>query len=286
LTRPSFRRPLISDFADVPSAAAQRRGVDFCRRELPIVIDGGQAEGVLTAEQLNEFESDLRADLERLERWAIECDWSPGPITQLGVFVSDRWRISKSLVPMWSGYPGYMRFPTSRVRTRTAAILHELVHVFFPNGNRFLAEGLAVYLQALLGGNPAFPNFGKPLHDTARDRCVEKLSPLSGPNTTLLQIIRLDELDAIATPNPLTLTIEHEFFGEGPRGQTLLYAIAGSFTQYLIEMHGIDKFHALYSQTPLMMRAQNPGSAERWLGVYNASILHFQNDWQSFLNAS
>ena len=25
--------------------------------------------------------------------------------------------------------------------------MHELVHVFYPSGNRFLAEGLAVHLQ-------------------------------------------------------------------------------------------------------------------------------------------
>ncbi len=273
------------DFADVPSAAAQRLEVDFCRQELPIAIDGGQAEGALTAEQRNEFQSDLCSDLKRLERWAIEFGWSPGPIAQLGVFVSDRCRISKSLVPAWSGYPGYMRFPASRVQTRTAAILHELVHVFFPNGNRFLAEGLAVYLQALLGGNPAFPNFGKPLHDTARDQCVDKLPALSGPNATSLRTIHLDRLDAIATPNPLTLTIEQEFFGEGPRGQALLYAIAGSFTQFVIEMHGIDKFYALYRKTPLVMRAQDPGPASRWLDVYRVPLLHFQNDWHSFLNS-
>ncbi len=41
-----------------------------------------------------------------------------------------------------------MEFPAWRVNAGKAAILHELAHVFFPNGNRFLAEGLAVYLQA------------------------------------------------------------------------------------------------------------------------------------------
>jgi hypothetical protein len=60
-----------------------------------------------------------------------------------------------------------MEFPAWKIVAGEAAILHELVHVFFPNGNRMLAEGLAIHLQASIGGNPAFPNFGRPLHEVA-----------------------------------------------------------------------------------------------------------------------
>jgi hypothetical protein len=31
--------------------------------------------------------------------------------------------------------------------------LHEIVHIYAPHTNRFLAEGLAVYLHATLAGN-------------------------------------------------------------------------------------------------------------------------------------
>ncbi len=50
--------------------------------------------------------------------------------------------------------------PLRRARDSTGALLHEIVHIYAPNNNRFLAEGLAVYLHAKLAGNPAFPNFG------------------------------------------------------------------------------------------------------------------------------
>jgi hypothetical protein len=33
-----------------------------------------------------------------------------------------------------------MEFPAWRVMAGEAAIMHELVHVYFPNGNRLLAE--------------------------------------------------------------------------------------------------------------------------------------------------
>ena len=56
-----------------------------------------------------------------------------------------------------------MEFPAWRVLARKAAILHELVHVFFPSGNRFLAEGLAVHLQAEIGGNPVTRSSGRRL---------------------------------------------------------------------------------------------------------------------------
>ena len=57
----------------------------------------------------------------------------------------------------WNSRSGEL-FPATRL------IAHELAHVLFPNGNRFLAEGLAVYLQAAIGGKPEFPNFGRSLH--------------------------------------------------------------------------------------------------------------------------
>ncbi len=50
-------------------------------------------------------------------------------------------------------------FPANRVAAGEAAVAHELVHVFFPNANRMLAEGLAVHLHQCVAPNPAFPNF-------------------------------------------------------------------------------------------------------------------------------
>jgi len=103
-----------------------------------------------------------------------------------------------------------MEFPSWRVASRKAAIAHELVHVFFPSGNRFLAEGLAVYLQAEIGGNPAFPNFGRPLHELARKLLREMIPSFSPGHPDSLAQLHLADLDAIATPSPLELKVSQE----------------------------------------------------------------------------
>ena len=132
----------------------------------------------ITASIQGDFICDFCRDLNWLEQWAGDFGWPWLPPERFNVVVSDRFNISKSLVPAWSGRVGEMEFPTWRVASRKAAIAHELVHVLFPNGNRLLAEGLAVYLQARIGGNHAFPNFGRPLSDVARDRLGDTVSVL------------------------------------------------------------------------------------------------------------
>ena len=231
----------------------------------------------------DEFQSDFCREIARLEKWAADVGWGRSSIPQLHVAVSDRYKISKSLVPAWSGRAGYMEFPAWRVLARKAAIMHELVHVFFPNGNRFLAEGLAVYLQAAIGGNPAFPNFGKPLHENTRERFEEMAPALSSGDKQSLELIHLVELDPIATPSPLTLQVGHEVYGEEPRGQAFIYPIAGSFVQFLIETRGMDMFRALYIQTPLVPQAQNAGSPERWMDVYDVPFPDLENEWKAII---
>jgi hypothetical protein len=45
------------------------------------------------------------------------------------------------------GHRGFLEMPLRGVRENTGALLHEIVHIYAPNNNRFLAEGLAVYLH-------------------------------------------------------------------------------------------------------------------------------------------
>ena len=153
-----------------------------------------------TSAQQAQFGEDFRRELSQLERWAAANDWRPSRIRELHVVVSDRYRISRSLVPAWYGHAGHMEFPAWRVLAGNAAIAHELVHVFFPNGNRFLAEGLAVHLQAAIGGNRAFPNFGRPLHVMARELLRERLPGFAHRH---LEALRLADLDRIMAPSPL-----------------------------------------------------------------------------------
>lgn len=239
--------------------------------------------GTLTEAKRLEFKDDVSHEIMRLQDWAARQNWVESPVSELKIIVSDRCDISKSLVPAWSGRVGYMEFPTSRVVSRKAAILHELVHAFFPSGNRFLAEGLAVHLQASIGNNPAFPNFGRPLHRTVLERVLEMTRPASSGGPPGLGQIRLVELDSIATPSPLTLRVGDEVYGEDRRGQAFVYPIAGSFVQFLIETHGMEKFRALYAKTPLVPLARNGGSPERWLDVYRITLADLENEWKSMI---
>jgi hypothetical protein len=237
----------------------------------------------LSAAHQNDFEADFERELAGLERWMAGRNWRPIVAPALNVVVSDRFRISKSLVPAWSGHPGLMQFPTWRVAARKAAIAHELVHVFLPNGNRLLAEGLAVYLQALIGGNPAFPNFGRPLHDLVRELVPKMVSTFRQGDPASLEAIRLTDLDAVATPSPLTLKVGDDVYGEEPRGQAHIYPLAGSFVQHLIETHGLETFRRLYARTPLVPLHQDAGTPRRWTEIYGSPLSSLQSDWRSMI---
>jgi hypothetical protein len=243
----------------------------------------GRADLWPTPARQDEFKVDLSQELARLDGWALERQWLPLPVPKLHVFVSDRYKISRSLVPAWSGHPGHMEFPAWRVSARKAAIAHELVHVFFPNGNRFLAEGLAVYLQAEIGGNPAFPNFGRPLHELMRELLREMVPEFSRGDPESLRRVDLGELDRIATPGPLVLRVGSELYGEEPRGQACIYPIAGSFVQFLIETRGLEKFREIYLQTPLVPMVQDAGLPDRWKNVYDMSLASLECEWKTFI---
>jgi hypothetical protein len=179
-----------------------------------------------------------------------------------------------------------MEFPTGRVVTRKAAIAHELVHMLFPNGNRFLAEGLAIYLQDEIGGNPAFPNFGRPLHRLARARLGEMACGLVHGDVTSLHDVRLSALDQIATPSALALEVGQALYGEEPRGQAFIYPIAGSFVEFLIETRGIEPFRMLYMSTPLVPMERKPGSPARWIDVYGHSLVDLELQWKTLMVTS
>jgi hypothetical protein len=231
------------------------------------------------------FKADFYRELTNVKRWSAEAAWPKAIPATLQIFVSANYKISKSLVPAWYGRAGHMEFPAWRVIARKAAIAHELAHVFFPNGNRFLAEGLAVYLQAEIGGNPAFPNFGKPLHQLVGALLQEMVPDFSARSLQTLSCIHLSALDEIATPNPLTLKVGQDFYGEEPGGQARIYPVAGSFVQFLIETRGLEKFRALYLKTPLLALRQSAGAPHRWASVYGVSLTELEEDWKSMVSS-
>jgi len=236
----------------------------------------------VTAAERDALGDAIAREVGRLARWADQHRW-PYALPQLDVIVADRFRISKSLVPAWNSHAGRMELPTRRVAEGKAAIMHELVHIAFPNANRLLAEGLAIHLQAEIGSNPAFPNFGRPLHVVAHEVLRELVPEFAPGEHERLDVVHLTEIDAIATPEPLTLRIGALVLGEEPRGQGCIYPLAGSFIRFLIEAHGLEQFRALYALTPLVPLAQNAGSPDRWRSVYRCALAELEREWKAMI---
>lgn len=185
------------------------------------------------------------------------CAWWGASFTGgLNVEVVERDGPSMALVPAWRGKLGDMQFAGPTVQRQRAATIHEVVHVFAPNGNRFLAEGLAVYAHEKLGGPRAYPNFGQDLHVAAR-RYASRAD--------------LAALDAISTPAML--------------GDQNAYVVAGSFVRHLIERSGLDTFRKLYALSPLVPGQRNAGDPARWQDVYSATLDQLGNEWRTRINA-
>jgi hypothetical protein len=242
--------------------------------------------GVLSEAQQEAFRASVLRERALVLTWFAGHQWHPDLFPDLHTVVSPSFDISRSLVPAWRGQRGRMEFPASRVAAGRAAIAHELTHVYFPNANRLLAEGLALFVQAELGSNPAFPNFGGQLHMLAREVLGESLPEFRRDrlnSVASLRPLHIGDLDVIATPSPLTLTIGPNVFGEGARGQRAVYALAGSFAAFLIETRGILRFRALYLHTPLRPQFCDAGVPDRWLNAYGLSLAELELEWKAMI---
>jgi hypothetical protein len=198
------------------------------------------------------------ADLLVQERRRVREWWGASFEDPILIKVTDERGPSMALVPAWRGERGTMLMPVQRVKGNDAASLHELVHIYAPNGNRFLAEGLAVYAHEALKGQRAHPNNGRDLHEMAADITAN---------------MSLVELDRVATPQPL----------ERGGDETKAYVAGGSFVRFLIERDGIERFRTLYERTPLIVRQRAAGSPDRWRAVYGQPLEDLEAAWRQFL---
>jgi hypothetical protein len=154
-----------------------------------------------------EFERGLRAAIAKVCAW-----WGSTFSGKFVINIEDSRGPSMALVPAWRGEHGTMLFRAGPVRARSAAIEHEVTHVFAPNANRFLAEGLATYTHEHLKGAKAYPNAGVDLHQAARKHADADMAPL----------------ERVATPERLQYQGLDEMSG---------YLVAGSFVRFVIERY-------------------------------------------------
>jgi hypothetical protein len=216
------------------------------------------AETAISNSERERLAQDLRVAVDKVCRW-----WGPTYSGRLTIEVPDADGPSMALIPAWRGKPGTMVFPAAVVRRGTAATVHEIVHVFAPSANRFLAEGLAVHAHDRLAGPRAFPNFGRDLHRAAGRHA-------SGPD--------IAALERLATPAMLQLP--------SAGGRQAAYLVSGSFVRYLIDRYDMEQFRKLYAMTPFMPKQRNVGEPARWLQVYGRTLDELAQDWRKALPAA
>ena len=205
----------------------------------------------LSGGDVRALEAALRKALDKVCAW-----WGPTFKGPFEIEVQEGRGPSMALVPAWRGRRGHMLFRTWALDNGSAAAVHEMIHVFAPNANRFLAEGFAVYGHEKLGGVDGFPTFGSDLHRSARGY-AERAD--------------LRTLDQMATPRRL----QTDDFTEKEA-----YVVAGSFVRFLVETHGMAKFRELYALTPLVPHGRFGGDADRWRTVYGRDLDALAADWR------
>ncbi len=208
----------------VESAAAQRSA-----QEVSVDCQGIE----VVSNELSRSEAEKYCRYATGERKKVEKFWGATWQEPIRIEVSSSFTIARSLVTN-GGKPGKTEMPLARVRDGSGALLHEITHSYAPNANRFLQEGLAVYLQDKIGGNLSFPNFGRKLHVLAA--------------SALPSVRSLEALNSVRFPQPLSTVIE----------ERTGYLLAGSFVQFLIEKHGLSKFRTLYESGDYSQTYQQP----------------------------
>lgn len=108
------------------------------------------------------------------------------------------------------------------------AVTHEVTHVLAvsarrSDGNRFLDDGLAVFLQTELDELPAYPNFHQGLHIAAANAAMERGG-----------LIALDKTEATRRKPPNGVDLR------------MAYLQQGSFTQFLLESYGLEAYLSYY----------------------------------------
>ena len=156
------------------------------------------------------------------ERKKVEKYWGATWTDPIKINVGSAFQIAQALIPN-GGKPGYIEMPLDRAKDKTGALLHELTHNYAPDQrNRFIYEGLGVFLQDTLSSHRTFPNFGQPLHVAAA-----RLRPSANA---------LDQLNEVRYPRPLGSVMDNR----------VAYILAGSFTKFLIDKYGLDRYRKLY----------------------------------------
>jgi hypothetical protein len=172
---------------------------------------------------------------------------------------------SRALLHVYAGNRGYVEFPTLGVKKRNSAVMHEITHIIAPNYNRFLAEGLAVYVQEKFQSNEAPPIFGRDLHKGTSEQ-----QPIP-----LVALIKETKDTAYFWSRKMVQSQQ----------QRSAYFHAGSLVRFLIEHESFGKDEA----TRLEKFKRFYGLADRhqrqeiFEAVYGVSLVELESMWRSYI---
>lgn len=177
--------------------------------------------------------------------------------------IGRQYRTSRALLFVYKGERGYMEFPTRSIERDNAAVVHEVTHVIAPNYNRFLAEGLAVYMQDKFSQKSAVPTFGKDLHAGASE-----------------SELKLEDL--------IRETKDYFYYWSrrniGTQEVINAYFHAGSLVKFLIEneAYGADEKTRLERFKKLYALAEK-GEGKMFEIAYGKSLPEIEKEWRSYI---
>ena len=177
--------------------------------------------------------------------------------------ISRQHRTSRALLFVYKGERGYMEFPARSIERDNAAVVHEVTHVIAPNYNRFLAEGLAVYMQDKFSSKSVPPTFGKDLHAGASE-----------------SELKLEDL--------IRETKDYFYYWSrrniGTQEVINAYFHAGSLVKFLMEneAYGADEKARLERFKKLYALAEK-GEGKMFDIAYGKSLPEIEKEWRSYI---
>ena len=144
-----------------------------------------------------------------------------------------------------------------------APIAHEITHLIVPYYSSLsLREGLASYIQDTIGKNPSLFNQGKPIIPLSKEFLLEENIENS-----------MDVIMNIGTegiPKGINIT------ASDIETRKKFYFLSYSFSKYLIDEYGIEKFMEIYEAKDLNTKYEE---------LYEKSLEELKNDWINYVRA-
>jgi len=143
----------------------------------------------------------------------------------------------------------------SFVKEKRSPYLHETVHVIAKPKikQQWLEEGLSVYLNEKLSGDPCFPNGEIPIDEFAK--------------------FKYDNLKYFTREFDFT-KINNDFEFKTKYARSAFYIFSGSFVKYLDKKIGIENFMKIYNCIDL---------DNDFLKITGKTINEFKNEWEDYI---